>query len=114
MDGTSRSLKKEFITNQDPNYQPAPYFQACCPVLEEWCKAIANVIAKDKDVSHGEIHEIIKQGIENLSSHPLPAPSLIPAPKVPSSIIPQLASSSVAPPLFFPPTPLLITQEFSF
>ncbi|KAG2028718.1 kinase-like domain-containing protein [Suillus americanus] len=101
--GTSGSLKKEFITDHDPSYQPAPYFQDCRPVLEEWRRAIASSIAKDKDVSHGEIREIIKRGIENL-----------PVPKAPSSITARPASSSVASSSFLPPAPSPTTQESSF
>jgi len=50
--GTSRSLKKEFIMDKSPIYELASYFQACCPILEDWHLAIRNALLNDKEVSH--------------------------------------------------------------
>lgn len=46
MDGdgirTSGSLKKEFLTEKHPPYEPIPCFRACCPILEEWTEELSS------------------------------------------------------------------------
>jgi hypothetical protein len=74
----SGTLKKEFITDDQPRYEPAPYFRACRPVLEEWRKAIGVAVRKERDVSHGEILESIERGRRALESLPA-APPLPPS-----------------------------------
>ncbi|KAG2125258.1 hypothetical protein BD769DRAFT_1668989 [Suillus cothurnatus] len=74
--GTSGSLKKEFIMDKSPIYEPAPYFQACCPILEDWRLAIRNTLLNYKEVSHDQIHEIIQQGLDNIDSFLSPEISL--------------------------------------
>jgi hypothetical protein len=70
----SGTLKKEFITDAQPRYEPAPYFRACRPILEEWRKAIGDAVREKRDVSHGEILEIIERGRKALESLPAAPP----------------------------------------
>jgi hypothetical protein len=74
--GTSGSLKKEFIMDKSLIYEPAPYFQACCPILKDWHLAIRNALLNDKEVSHNQIHEIIQQGLDNINGFLSPEISL--------------------------------------
>ncbi|KAG1807618.1 uncharacterized protein BJ212DRAFT_1485463 [Suillus subaureus] len=68
--GTSGSLKKEFLTEKHPPYKPTPYFKACCPILEEWRKAIGDALHNECDLSHKEILKIMQQGLERILSIP--------------------------------------------
>ncbi|KAG1893891.1 uncharacterized protein F5891DRAFT_1256818 [Suillus fuscotomentosus] len=66
--GTSGSLKKEFLTEKHPPYELTPYFRACRPILEEWRKAIEDVLRNEHDLSHNEILKIMQQGLERILS----------------------------------------------
>ncbi|KAG1847304.1 hypothetical protein DFJ58DRAFT_730184 [Suillus subalutaceus] len=68
--GTSGSLKKEFLTEKHPPYEPTPYFKACRPILEEWRKAIGDALHNERDLSHKEILKIMQQGLERILSMP--------------------------------------------
>jgi hypothetical protein len=70
--GTSGSLKKEFIMDKSPSYKPVPYFQACCPILEDWRVAIRNALSNDEEVSHDHIYKIIQRGLDNMNNFPSP------------------------------------------
>jgi hypothetical protein len=70
----SGTLKKVFITDARPRYEPAPYFRACRPILEEWRKAIGVAVREERDVSHGEILESIERGWRALESLPAAPP----------------------------------------
>ncbi|KAG1722406.1 uncharacterized protein EDB91DRAFT_1273798 [Suillus paluster] len=122
--GTSGTLKKEFLMDKAPGFEPAPYFQACRPILEDWRMAIGDAIMNSKDVSHNQICEIIQRGLDNIDNFPspqisLPMPSTSPSASSPSSpavvlgsqphrssrinhpahsSIPSTSSSSFAPP----------------
>lgn len=61
---------KSFFIDQNLKYELAPYFQVCCPILEEWHKAIESVILSSNNVSHGAVYEIIKCRIERIESLP--------------------------------------------
>ncbi|KAG1741215.1 hypothetical protein EDD22DRAFT_851727 [Suillus occidentalis] len=114
--GPSSSLKKEFLTEKHPPYEPAPYFRACRPILEEWCKAIGDTLHNERDLSHNEILKIMQQGLERILSSPgtttlqsvafLPATSVAtPSPtSLPLPACPRHPTS--LPPASLPPPPI--------
>jgi hypothetical protein len=120
--GTSRSLKKEFLTEKHPPYEPTPYFRACRPILEEWRKAIGDALHNERDLSHNEILKIMQQGLERILSSPgtatsqsvafLPATSVAtPSPtSLPLPARPRHPTS--LPPASLPPPPIeAMTQD---
>jgi hypothetical protein len=92
----SGTLKKEFITDDQPRYEPAPYFRACRPVLEEWRKAIGDAVRKERDVSHEEILEIIERGRRALED--LPAVPPLPPPTSRSMMTRSMQKNQKSPP----------------
>ncbi|KAG1861976.1 hypothetical protein C8R48DRAFT_673411 [Suillus tomentosus] len=70
--GISGSLKKEFVMEKTPVYEPAPYFQVCYPILEDWRMAIRDALINNKDVFHDQIQEIIQWGLDNIDNFPSP------------------------------------------
>ncbi|KAG2158270.1 uncharacterized protein EDB93DRAFT_1100481 [Suillus bovinus] len=114
--GTSGSLKKEFLTEKHPPYKLTPYFKACRPILEEWRKAIGDVLHNERDLSHKEIEilKIMQQDLERILSIPgiptsqsvaflpvtsvaTPSPTSLPLPTCPHHPIP-LPPASLSPP----------------
>ncbi|KAG1837090.1 hypothetical protein F4604DRAFT_1692459 [Suillus subluteus] len=83
--GTSGTLKKEFITDLNSRYKPAPYFEACHPILESWRLAMRAAIDNGGEVSHREIIDIITRGAKDIADPPLPSGP-------PSMSLPSLAS----------------------
>ncbi|KAG0697849.1 hypothetical protein DFH29DRAFT_1003401 [Suillus ampliporus] len=112
--GTSGSLKKEFLIEKCPRYEPTPYFRACRPILEGWRKAIGDSLHNERDLSHEEILEIIQQGLEKIvpgtptsqSAAFLPAPSVT----TPPTSLP-LPARSYHPTSLPPPTIEAMTQD---
>ncbi|KAG2123734.1 hypothetical protein DEU56DRAFT_759947 [Suillus clintonianus] len=82
--GTSGSLKREFMIEKNLSFKPSSFFKACCPILEEWHRAIGDALQDERDLSHDEIREILKWGLENLDSFPSPK-ILYPIMKLPPS-----------------------------
>lgn len=89
--GTSGSLKKEFLMDIAPHYEPAPYFRACRPILEDWRIAMGDAITNQTDVSHDTISEIIQWGLNNIGNFPSPQIAL---PMSSTSLMGSSASSS--------------------
>ncbi|KAG2338228.1 hypothetical protein BDR05DRAFT_1004371 [Suillus weaverae] len=94
----SGSLKREFLMENNPSFEPSLFFQACHPILEEWHQAIGDALKGERDLSHDEIGDIIKWGLNKLDSFP--------SPKIPRPIMKSLSSKSDSPSVFTPSPPI--------
>ncbi|KAG1787145.1 uncharacterized protein HD556DRAFT_1449074 [Suillus plorans] len=120
--GTSGLLKKEFLIEKHPHYEPTPYFRACRPILEEWRKAIGDALHNERDLSHEEILEIMQQGLEKILSFPgtptslsvafLPVPSVATSPPTSLPLPARPHHPTFLPPASLPPPPIeAMTQD---
>ncbi|KAG1780969.1 hypothetical protein EV702DRAFT_1193804 [Suillus placidus] len=119
--GTGGSLKREFLMENNPSFEPSPFFHACHPILEEWCQAIRDALKDERDLSHDEIvftpspptaMQLPRCSTRNnqiVSSSLVPPPTPAHSGPLPSTSGPSVALSSFV--LLPPPSPPVLSNR---
>ena len=82
---SSGALKRGFLEGERL-YKLTLFFQNCSTIVDSWCDKLDVAIRERRDVSHGDIHEVIIKGLSDLErSSPIAAPSLPPPTSLHSS-----------------------------